>query len=75
MDYLVPSVEKLIEDALQGGHHYDGVYTVARAVKQQWDDWEVLDERAVVSVGAAIEWLQELKHSIELAIANDAISE
>lgn len=66
MDYDVPSVDKCIEEGLnEGGGNYDGAPAAAKMVADQWEVWEVLDDRTVGFLEEAIDQLNKIKRTVE----------
>jgi len=61
MDYDVPSVDKLIAEALAS---VDGEYAAGQLLVAEWERWEVLDDRAIDQLNDAIKTLQEVKDAI-----------
>lgn len=67
MDYEVPSVDQMIEEALASE---GGEYAAGRLLAEEWERWEVLDDRAITFIDDAIEALRRVKGAVEDAVGS-----
>ena len=66
MDYSVPSVDQIIEEALisEGGE-----YAAGKLLAEEWERWEVLDDRAITALNDAIQTIQRARDAAEMALS------